>query len=157
MSKFSTNSPSKEGVCGQIEELSLNQRELSLKMGREALWWLWGNVLAFHSDSQALLWGGLLVTCVQKKPAKWRSRIYGRTVTFFNYLIAPRFHVPHHHHYHCVALHRKLMNLDFRYLKVATQHSSFRGKKYFDVIKLFAIWGNKKTLLDHWSLPFEGR
>ena len=37
MSKFSTNSPSKEGVCGQIEELSLNQRELSLKMGRETV------------------------------------------------------------------------------------------------------------------------
>lgn len=34
ISKFSTNSPSKGGVGGQIEELSLNQRELSLKMGR---------------------------------------------------------------------------------------------------------------------------
>ena len=50
--QFSTNSPFKEEVGGQIEELSLNQRELSLKMGRETWWWLWGKVLVLPLDDR---------------------------------------------------------------------------------------------------------
>lgn len=42
---------------------------------------------------------------------------------------------------HDVTLNKKLMNLDFYYLKVATRRLSFRGGKYFDMIKIFVIWG----------------